>query len=118
MTPDGKNVLFGAYAQGDNPDPSKVYEVDGTTMASVTEYDFPTGLYTDTVASSPHNCDVYVSDYYSVTNILNYTCNESDATALAQTGTNSGVLGSLAVFGLLVASAGAVLLARRRHATK
>jgi LPXTG-motif cell wall-anchored protein len=108
MTPDGKNVLFGAYGE----DTSFVYEFDATTLAAVTTYTLAPNNASDVLASSTKVCDVYVSNYYETTNILNFDCS-----ALPDTGASPSVIGtSLAVSaGLLVAGALALIVVRRRN---
>jgi LPXTG-motif cell wall-anchored protein len=108
MTPDGKDVLFGAYGA----DSSFVYEFDATTLAAVTTYTLAADNASDVLASSTKVCDVYVSNYYETTNILNFDCS-----ALPDTGTSPSVIGtSIAVsVGLLVAGALALIVVRRRQ---
>lgn len=108
MTPDGKNLLIASYG-GDNP--GAVAEVDAATLAPVTTYTTNATDYTDVIASSPKNCDVYVSNYEPSTNILNFPCDPE----LPNTGVDATEVVAMSGFALLAISAGGfVLVARRR----
>ena len=110
VTPDGKNLLV-ASSGGDYP--GVVGEFDGTTMELLNTYATSATDYTDVIASSPKNCDVYVSNFEPSTNILSFPC---DA-ALPNTGVDTMATVTAGAFGLLALSAGAfVLIARRRKA--
>lgn len=108
MTPDGKNLLVASYG-GDNP--GAVAEFDGTTLDAVTTYTVSTTAYTDVIASSPKNCDVYVSNFEETTNILNFPCGPE----LPNTGVNAVAFAAMGGFALVAIAAGTfVLVARRR----
>ncbi len=109
MTPDGKNVLFGSYGKEDI---STVYEFDATTLAAVTSYDIQPEDASDVLASSSLKCDVYVSNFYETTNILNFDC------SLPDTGASQALVITLASVGggLLILGIVAVILVRRRNA--
>jgi LPXTG-motif cell wall-anchored protein len=66
---------------------------------------------TDVIASSPKNCDVYVSNFYETTNILNFTCNP----ALPNTGVDIVAMSAAGGLASVAVIAGAIVIAVRRR---